>query len=87
MRPKTFYDEWKLTREELAMLTGRSVTTVNHWLLDPENDSHRDAPKQIKDFLTFVHIIWTLQSLMDKFLPRHIMVVYDMVKHRKGEDD
>lgn len=87
MKVKLFVDIWDVSRDELALLVGRSKDTVNHWFVDPGSPSYAEPTREVKNFLTLVHMVWTIRKFMDDFVPKHILNMYDLVMSRMREKD
>lgn len=45
-RIRKLRDQHRLTRQQIADLTGASLRAVCHWLVDPSKDEHRSPSEQ-----------------------------------------
>lgn len=87
MKPKDFLDSWKpIDSEQLARLIGRSKATVDHWLVDPDKPSHQTTPKEIKDLLSAIHILWTMQLLVRDRLPKSHSRIFEEILEARDEE-
>lgn len=76
-----------MNSDQLARLVGRSKATVDHWLVDPDKPSYQAPPKEIKDLLSTIHILWTIQSAMRDRMPRMATVIYEEVMAQREDED
>jgi hypothetical protein len=87
MKPRDFIEAWKpMNSQQLARLVNRSKGVVDHWLVDPDRESYKEPPKEVKDFLSTVHILWTMRKLMDRHLAKRVMLIYDEVMDEREEE-
>lgn len=66
MLPREFLETWGYDlREQLPYLTGKSRSTINHWLQDPGSPSHRDPDLAVIYTLSYTHHLWELRRQID----------------------
>lgn len=74
-----------MNSDQLARLVNRSKGVVDHWLVDPDKESYKEPPKEVKDFLATVHVIWSLQRLMEQHLTKRITTIYHEVMDERDD--
>lgn len=81
MTPKEFIAAWEgMNSERLARLTRRSKSVVDHWLVDESKSSYKEPPREVRDYLGTVHVIWTLLETVDSNVSRNVVSIYNEVK-------
>jgi len=78
--PSEFRDYWGVSNEEIALLTGWSLDSVNHWFAN--GNSKRAVPPSGTVLLATIHTLWlSWEAASD--LPPQIEEIYRLVKERR----
>jgi hypothetical protein len=76
MHPKKFIAKWGLNSDQVARLTRRSKSVVDHWLVDETKSSYKQPPREVKDFLGTVDVVWMFMKSAEQSLPKQVANIY-----------
>jgi hypothetical protein len=80
VEPKEFLKKWKLTKEELAIVTGKTGETVRGWLI--ETDKARPPSLDVIERLSLLDHLWSSWQKEDQ-LPSQFRAMYNLVRSRE----
>lgn len=79
MTPEEFLFLWDVSREELAKLCGKSLSTVNHWF---SRGAHRIEPSEDDQRrLAEIHAFWT----QFENEPKHLREIFEAKPRRRHQ--
>ncbi len=68
-----------MTTQRLAELLGRTKGVVDHWVQDPTTSSYKEPPRDVKDHLSSVYLLFVILKALRRDVSKKTLRILDHV--------
>lgn len=76
-----------MTTQRLSELVGRTKSVVDHWVQDPTTKTVKDPPRDVKDHLSTVYLLYTILKALRKDVSKKTLRILEQILDEQDDQD